>query len=160
MKFTEEKLEEAIIQLLGEQGFSHSTGADIKQAGSDILIKEDLRKFLFEQYSYADITAEEIEYVCRNLESLSTGDLYESNKSFCKWLSDGFLLKREDYTQKDLYIQLIDYSDLTQLHQPNAEDLDLIGDKANEPQKVYQTKNVYKIVSQPEIIGEGRASII
>jgi len=153
MKFTEEKLEEAIIHLLGGQGFPHSIGADIRRAGSDILIKEDLRIFLFEQYSDADITAEEIESVYRNLDSLSTGDLYESNKSFCKWLSDGFLLKREDHTKKDLYIQLIDYSDLAQLRQPNDEDLDLIGDQANEPQKFYQTKNIYKIVNQLEIEG-------
>jgi|GEM_PF-5991713 len=37
-----------------------------------------------------------------------------------KLVADGFLLKREDHTQKDLYIQLIDYSDLVAFREPAA----------------------------------------
>lgn len=29
-----------------------------------------------------------------------------------RWLSDGFILKREDRNQKDIYIELIDYNGL------------------------------------------------
>ena len=45
--------------------------------------------------------------------SLSDSDIYESNKSFIRMLSDGFILKREDRSQKDIYIQLIDYTGLS-----------------------------------------------
>ena len=41
------------------------------------------------------------------LQTLPASDLYQSNKTFCHWLSNGFLLKREDRDQKDLYIELI-----------------------------------------------------
>ena len=48
MKFTEAKLEEAIISLLGEQGFPHVTGDTLTRSPEEVLIKDDLRKFLFE----------------------------------------------------------------------------------------------------------------
>ena len=35
--------------------------------------------------------------------------MYEANKAIHKLLCDGFILNREDRTQKDLYIELIDY---------------------------------------------------
>jgi type I restriction enzyme R subunit len=51
--------------------------------------------------------------------SEAAADLYESNKAIMKLVSDGFLLKREDRSQKDLYIQLIDYSELVAFREPN-----------------------------------------
>lgn len=36
----------------------------------------------------------------------SVSDLYESNKTFKRMLLDGFILKREYRSQKDIYIQL------------------------------------------------------
>ncbi|SUC39684.1 Uncharacterised protein [Proteus mirabilis] len=50
----------------------------------------------------------EITRIVQQLQSLPASDLYQSNKTFCHWLSNGFLLKREDRNQKDLYIELID----------------------------------------------------
>ena len=38
-----------------------------------------------------------------------SGTLYEANKAVYKLLCDGFILNREDRTQKDLYIELIDF---------------------------------------------------
>jgi type I restriction enzyme R subunit len=38
-------------------------------------------------------------------------------------LSDGFILKREDRNQKDIYIQLIDYSGLNKHRQPEEDQL-------------------------------------
>ena len=35
--------------------------------------------------------------------------MYEANKAFYKLLCDGFILNREDRTQKDIYIELIDF---------------------------------------------------
>ena len=100
-KFTEAKLEHAIIQLLGEQGYPHvlgdtlSNGAEGSRGPTEVLIKGDLRAYLNKQYRSDGITDSEIERVIRQLELLSASDLYDSNKTFCKWLSDGFLLKRE-----------------------------------------------------------------
>jgi len=108
-KFTEAKLEEAIITLLGSQGYPYTRGTDIDRSPGDVLIRSDLRDFLTRRYAADNITDSEIDSIIHQLDALNAADLYDSNKTICKWVSDGFLLKREDRNQKDLYIQLIDY---------------------------------------------------
>lgn len=120
MKFTEEKLEQAIIELLGDLGYPHAKGGGLQRGNTEVLIKADLRAFLAKRYRHADITAGEIDSIVKMLEDLPASDLYDSNKTFCKWLSDGFLLKRESgsgagsASQKDLYIQLLDFDNVEQ----------------------------------------------
>ena len=116
MKFTEERLEQAIIELLGKEGYPHTLGEAIERASEDVLIKSDLRDFLTKRYQVEGITAFEIEQIIHKLEYLPASDLYDTNKAIMKFISDGFLLKREDASQKDLYIQLIDYSELNNNH--------------------------------------------
>jgi type I restriction enzyme, R subunit len=127
MKFTEAKLEQAIIDLLGQQDIPYLTGEKIARDTTEVLIKDDLKTFLSEQYATHNITPAEIDSIIRKLEVLSHTDLYDSNKAIMKKVSDGFLLKREDRNQKDLFIKLIDYSDANQ--------------------------NTYRIVNQLEIQG-------
>ncbi|RJP91588.1 MAG: type I restriction endonuclease subunit R [Desulfobacteraceae bacterium] len=127
MKFSESQLEQAIIELLGEEGYPHVLGETIQRDPGEVLIREDLRAFLNERYAADGITLAEIEGIIRKLEVLPASDLYGSNKAFMKRVSDGFLLKREDRSRKDLFIHLIDYS------------------KADQ--------NSYKIVNQFEITG-------
>jgi len=112
LKFTEERLEQAIIELLGKEGYPHTCGEAIKRAHEDVLIKSDLREFLAKRYQVEGITAYEIEQIIHKLEYLPASDLYDTNKAIMKFVSDGFILKREDANQKDLYIQLIDYVEL------------------------------------------------
>ena len=132
MKFTESQLEQAFIHLLQQEEMQHVLGNDLRKAEvkgntveesranygyiatEKVLIEEDLRAFLSTQYHTEGITVSEIEGIIRELEQLPASDLYESNKVFMKKLSDGFLLKREDRTQKDIFIQLIDYSEADQ----------------------------------------------
>lgn len=113
MKFTEERLEQAIIELLAKEGYSHTCGEALERAAEDVMIKPDLREFLAKRYQAEGITDYEIEQIIHKLEYLPASDLYDTNKAIMKLISDGFLLKREDSTQKDLYIQLIDYDDLS-----------------------------------------------
>lgn len=158
MKFTEAQLEHAIITLLQEQGYPHVLGAGIARSAGEVLIKEDLRKFLAKQYAAEGITKNEIETIIRQLELLPASDLYESNKTFCKWLSDGFLLKREDSKKKDIYIQLLDYSDLAKMRVPVASEVDTLSAYSSAEEKALYgasdgTNNIYKIVNQLEIEG-------
>ena len=143
MKFTEAQLEQAFIHLLQQEEMQHVLGNDLRKtegnmveesretyghiATEKVLIEEDLRTFLTMQYREEGITRLEIDGIIRELEQLPASDLYESNKIFMKKLSDGFLLKREDRTQKDIFIQFIDYSEADQ--------------------------NIYKIVNQLAIKG-------
>lgn len=151
-KFTEAQLESAIIELLAAEGYPHVVGTAIEREPQDVLIKADLRDFLATQYAADNITAQEIESVIHQLEAYSAADLYESNKAIMKRVCDGFLLKREDHTQQDLYIELIDYCALDTLRQsPAATDSH---SHAAEPDATYQAGgNMFKIVNQLEING-------
>ncbi|MEZ0186747.1 MAG: type I restriction endonuclease subunit R [Candidatus Reddybacter sp.] len=166
-KFDEAQLENAIITLLGEQGFPHSKGAQISRKPEEVLIKEDLHDFLALQYRDAGITESEISSIIRKLALLSASDLYESNKTFMAWLSNGFLFKREDRSQKDLFIQLIDYSDLALMRftlpaaeqaAGAAETIDTLNMAVAEQSAAYIAdvhcdNNIYKLVNQLEIEG-------
>ncbi|HRX69205.1 MAG TPA: type I restriction endonuclease [Tenuifilaceae bacterium] len=112
MKFTEEKLEKAFTELLGQEGFPHHLEITISRKIDEVLIEEDLQNFLLTQYASHGITVNEVKSIILQLKSLPASDLYESNKTFLKMLSDGFILKREDRTQKDIYIQLINFAGL------------------------------------------------
>ncbi|MBL0333035.1 MAG: type I restriction endonuclease subunit R [Chlorobi bacterium] len=151
MKFTEASLEKAFTELLGQEGFPHHLGITITRNPDEVLIEEDLQTFLLTQYAGQGITVNEIKSIILQLKSLSASDLYESNKTFLKMLSDGFILKREDRNQKDIYIQLINYAGLNKHRQPEADQLISI---AAEPEEVYPADtNIYKFVNQLEIIG-------
>ena len=132
MKFTEDRLEQAIIELLAAEGYPHTFGEALDRNPDDVLIKSDLRQFLTTRYQADLITEYEIESIIHKLEYLPASDLYDTNKAIMKFIADGFFLKRDDYTQKDLYIQLIDY--------------DAIGGSAIDT-------NCYRIVSQMDIQG-------
>lgn len=150
MKFTESKLEHAFAELLTQEGYLHCLGNTLIRRPEEVLIEDDLHNFLKKRYANHGITDTEIKSILLELKSLPASDLYESNKRFMKMLSDGFILKREDHNQKDIYIQLIDYSGLeNQTFVP--EDLISI---AAEPQAEYITDaNIYRFVTQLEIQG-------
>ena len=139
MKFTESQLEQAFIHLLQEEQMTHLVGGEVRknefqglaeptlQYGhiviEKVLIEADLRNYLKSNYAKDHITDAEVTSIIRDLDRLPASDLYESNKTFMKMVSDGFLLKREDRNQKDIYIQLIDYKGLNKHREPDAEQL-------------------------------------
>ena len=109
MKFTEEKLEQAIIELFSEVKIPHCPGETIHKEMSDVLLRDDVRAFLRSRYCVEEITENEIESVIRKLELFPSSDLYGSNKAIMRLIADGFVLKREDHTKKDIFIELLDY---------------------------------------------------
>ncbi|MCD8405010.1 HsdR family type I site-specific deoxyribonuclease [Tenacibaculum dicentrarchi] len=127
MKFTETALEKVFIELLGNEGIPHFLGKNIERKENEVLIKSDIKAYLQKHYKSEKITDNEVKSVIRKLEIFSASDLYESNKQIMKLVCNGFQLEREDRSKKDLYIHLIDYSDLD--------------------------NNIYKIVNQLEIYG-------
>jgi type I restriction enzyme R subunit len=161
MKFTEEKLEQTFIGLLAQEGYPHYFGESIVRKPDEVLIEEDLRGFLLSQYEEQSITINEANSIILQLKSLSASDLYESNKTFLKMLSDGFILKRENRNDKDIYIQLIDYTGLNKHKQPDlsartsaqAEADHLITIAAEAEEKYGKDNNIYKFVNQLEIVG-------
>mgnify|MGYP003670357709 FL=1 len=152
MKFTEERLEQAIIELLEKEGYPHTSGEQIDRAPADVLNKADLREFLAKRYEKNSITANEIESVIHKLEYLPASDLYDTNKAIMKFVADGFLLKREDASKKDLYIQLIDYDNVQQSLPIVLKELQGVAE-ASPKYQPSGDKNIYRIVNQMEIQG-------
>ncbi|SDQ23608.1 type I restriction endonuclease subunit R [Flagellimonas zhangzhouensis] len=127
MKFIEARLEDVFIELLGNQDFPHFLGNTINRVPEEVLIEKDLIDFLLNQYKNEGLTLTEAKSILLQLKTLPASDLYETNKTFMQWLSDGFSFKREDRNQKDIWIYLIDYSEIN--------------------------NNTYKFVNQLEIVG-------
>lgn len=108
--FNEHALEMSVMQLFQDEGYIYVQGDQLHRERSEVLLVEDIKKYLLNKYSKEGITATEIENIILKLRSIS-GTLYEADKAVYKLLSDGFILNREDRTQKDLFINLIDFDE-------------------------------------------------
>lgn len=109
MKFTEEFLEQAVIELFETEHYQHQNGMHIHKEVSDVLIRDDIKVFLQNRYSDENITLNEMKSIIHQMDVLPSSALYDSNKAIIKMISDGFVFKREDRTKKDLFIQLLDF---------------------------------------------------
>ncbi len=128
--FTEESLEHAVLDLFDAVEIPHCRGDLIHKEVSEVLLLDDLKQFLLNQHAEQDITLGEIDTIIKEIKTLPSSALYESNKAFIRKLADGFPLKREDKDKKDLFIQLVDF--------------------------VTPTNNQFRIVNQLEIQGTER----
>jgi len=126
--FNEKSLENAIIEILKEKGFMYNSGDIIHKEVSEVILKEDLNEYLFKTYRNQDITNEEISMITRNILSLKKMDLYEANKKFSTYITEGFQFKRKNKHKKDIWINLIDFNK--------------------------KSNNTFKIISQLEIKGK------
>ncbi|MCM1167482.1 MAG: type I restriction endonuclease subunit R [Lachnospiraceae bacterium] len=125
--FDEHALEMAIMDLFQDENYIYVSGNDISRERSEVLLCDDLRAYLRKAYESENLTDSEIDSIILDLRSFS-GTLYEANKDiYTKRICNGFTFNREDRTQKDLHINLIDFE--------NPEN------------------NIFKIVNQFEIVG-------
>lgn len=127
MKFTEALLEQAFIDLLEAQGYPYVPGDQIARSLDEVLLLDDLKTYLESQYQGQHITPNEIDGIVKDLQKLPASDLYETNKTLTQWVRDGFLLKREDHLQKDLYVQLINFEQPEQNHFKMVNQLEIVG---------------------------------
>ncbi|OOB76770.1 MAG: type I restriction endonuclease, partial [Epulopiscium sp. Nuni2H_MBin003] len=105
MKFNEQTLEQAITELFTDEGYTSCKGKDRSREKSEVLLIEDLHQYLVNRYN---ITSNETQTIIRMLKN-TTGTVYEANKAVCKMLSNGFIFNREDRTQKDIFIEFMDF---------------------------------------------------
>ena len=73
-KFTEAKLEEAIIQLLEDQGYPYTRGTALDREPNDVLVRSDLQEFLSKRYAADKITDGEIDSIIRQLDALNAAE--------------------------------------------------------------------------------------
>ena len=65
--FNEYTLEQAVIELFASEQIPHCKGETIHKAMNEVLLREDLKAFLLNQYSNEDITLSEVANIIRQL---------------------------------------------------------------------------------------------
>lgn len=108
-KFTEEQLENTIIALFVEQGYTHVCGGSIHRKYEDILIEDDLRTFLAARY--ADLTEAETANVISRLRNIPTTSLYEGSRETFWLVNEGFDLQRDEPGRLALHVGYIDFEE-------------------------------------------------
>ena len=124
----EAQLELSVMELFQQEGYEYLSGDSILREKSDVLLKDDIRSYLMLKYAADGITSNEIETIILGLVRASYDPLYDANKDMLTKVIDGFVLRREDKTKKDLFIRLIDFDNVQ--------------------------NNIFKVVNQVEIQGK------
>lgn len=106
--FNEHALEMSIMELFKDEDYTYLNGEQIHRERTEVLLEDDLRQYLYSRYATDGITPSEVGSILLMLRGIS-GTIYEANKAVFKMICDGFIFNREDRTQKDLYIELIDF---------------------------------------------------
>ena len=109
--FNEHALEMSVMDFLQDEGYAYVCGNKIHRERTEVLLVDDLKQYLLNRYAKEGITPSEIDGIILKLRNIS-GTIYEANKAVYKLISDGFILNREDRSQKDLFIELIDFEKL------------------------------------------------
>lgn len=108
MSFDEHALELSIIELFEKQGYAHIAGSEIHHDKREVLLEDVLRNFLLFKYSSLNLTQNEITTIVNSIKNISSF-LYDENKAVLEIIHKGITLRRDDQTQKDVLIHLIDY---------------------------------------------------
>ena len=156
MAFREADLEIAIKDLLVQEGYVYVPGERIVRSEGEVLIEQDLRDYLHRRYDSEGITENEIRSIVLQLRSLSASDLYESNKKFCTWLSEGFMLRRENPKDKDFLVKFADFRQIDaqkMLGFAQDSDEESYSMAADVRTKYCADCNIVKFVNQFEIVG-------
>ena len=124
----EAQLELSVMELFQQEGYEYLSGDSILRETTDVLLKDDLRMYLMMKYAADGITSSEIETIIFGLVRASHEPLYDANKEMLNKIIEGFVLRREDKTKKDLFIRLIDFDNVH--------------------------NNIFKVVNQVEIQGK------
>ena len=112
MSFTENKLELVITNLLKLRNIDHLNFVNSSKSREDVFFFFVFEQFIRNVYKNDSLTPQEVKNITIRLTKLPASDIYETNKIILDLVSNGFLLKREDRSKKDLYIRLIDYENI------------------------------------------------
>lgn len=106
-KFTEEQLEQAIIELFQLQGYTYVHGENIHRQYDDILLEDDLYSYLLSQYK--DLSDVELKKIIQKIELIQSSPLYAGNRETFWLVNEGFDLQRDDISKVAMHVNYIDY---------------------------------------------------
>ena len=123
--FNEHALEQGIMELFQEEGYTYSCGDTIQKEASDVLLRDDLMLYLKSQYP--DLSDLELKRVILKLTADTGLSLYGENARMLRLISNGFAIEREDSSKPNIHIRPIDFECVS--------------------------NNIFKIVNQLEVVG-------
>ena len=112
MSFQECDLENLIIDAIKGKGYTYAHGDRLRREYDNVLLEDDLIAFLKKRYAVNGITNSEIAHIIMTLKSVSSTPVYDANKTVYKRIVDGEIFVREDRSQKDFFLQLIDFENI------------------------------------------------
>ena len=123
--FNEHALEQGIMELFQEEGYTYSSGETIQKEASDVLLRDDLMLYLKSQYP--DLSDLELKRVILKLTAHTGLSLYGENARIIRLISNGFSIEREDSSKPNIHIRPIDFECVS--------------------------NNIFRIVNQLEVVG-------
>lgn len=111
-KFTEDQLEQAIIQLFRDQGYGYINGENIHRRFEDVLLEDEIEAYLQRRYANDILSPNEIKTIINKLKFISDSPLYEGNRETYWLLNEGFDMPREDAGKTALHVEYIDFENL------------------------------------------------
>lgn len=127
--FTENILEQAIIDLFRKQGYEYSFGPNLHRRAKDILFLDDLNSYLSDKYNNS-LTENEIQKIVNEISFVSSNPLFEGNREVFNKINNGFSIYRDDSTLPNLFVELIDFKTFSNnkfriINQYEIEDLEV-----------------------------------
>ncbi|RXI44200.1 type I restriction endonuclease [Clostridium tetani] len=110
-QFNEEQLELAIIDLFTKQGYIHQKGEELHRKYDEVIIEEELCRFLTSKYP--GLTNTELDKIINKIKYITTYPLYSSNRQAFFLIDEGFDLSRDDNNKMPLHIDFIDFGNPT-----------------------------------------------
>ena len=111
--FTENDLEQAIIELFEQEGYKHIKGDNLHRKLEDIILIDDLKEFLNNKYAKYNLTENETKSIISRLVNVGSGaTLYLRNKETYYLVVDGFDFQRDDTTKDSIHINFLDFETL------------------------------------------------
>lgn len=108
-QFTEDQLEQAIVELFVQQGYSYIHGEKLHRKHEDILLLDDLRTYLSRRYAHTNLSDVEMKKIISKVHLISASPLYAGNREAFWIVNEGFDLQRDDPTKVAVHIDFIDF---------------------------------------------------
>ena len=107
-KFTEDQLEQAIIELFKQQDYEYVHGDSIHRLFENVILEDDLKSYIISRYSSEGLSEVEIQKIINKITLINTSPLYQGNKEAFWLVNEGFDLARDDITKVAVHIDFID----------------------------------------------------
>ena len=108
-KFTEDQLEEAIIELFKNEGYDYLNGENIHRPFEQILLEDDLKQYLMNRYGDKGLNDDEISTIVSRIDYISPSPLYDGNRETYRLVNEGFILERNNPEAEKILVEYIDF---------------------------------------------------